>query len=232
MLYRTRENVVRRVREFVFDTTGMQKVVEFRAQKELEDCVGFGEFKEARQFQFDLLKGLGLKPSHSVLEIGCGSLTAGVPVISYLEPSKYVGIDVRTKALDLAWREVSCHGLSSKNPRLIHSLDFGCKELGNATFDFIIAFSVLYHLTDDILHAFFGHVDKRLGGICIANVNTVSENSTWSGFPFVKKPLSYYEEAAKAHGLQTDNLGTMADLGYRSPFEERANTVLCFQRSD
>jgi len=43
--------------------------------------------------QFELLKREGCRPDSTVLEIGCGCLHAGIPLIQYLEKGNYVGVD-------------------------------------------------------------------------------------------------------------------------------------------
>ena len=152
MLFRTRQRIKHRVKELIFDNAGFQEMLELRDRHRLEDAMGFrGQFDEHRRFQIAFLREQGLVPSSRFLEIGCGPLTAGIPVIEYLETGNYVGIDVRSSVLDLAWKEVGKAGLAVKNPRLICSSSFGSTELGAQTFDFILSFSVLYHLNDDIL---------------------------------------------------------------------------------
>ena len=123
-------------------------MLELREKYQLAESMGFrGQFDEHRRFQITFLKEHGLVPSNELLEIGCGPLTGGVPIIDYLQAGDYVGVDVRRSVLDLAWREVGKTELSAKNPRLICSSSFGSAELDGPMFDFILSFSVLYHLT-------------------------------------------------------------------------------------
>jgi SAM-dependent methyltransferase len=151
-------------------------------------------------------------------------------VIQYLDPDRYVGVDVRSTVLDLGWQEIGLAHLSEKNPRLIRSDDFGAAELGGRKFDFIWAFSVLYHLSDEILQNLFSNVGARLvpGGRFVANVQTDVEDSTWLEFPFLKRSVEAYESLAKAHGLKVSNLGTIAERGFRLPGAERNNVLLEF----
>src|SRR5262249_52364147 len=46
------------------------------------------------QLQFELLKREGCRPDSKVLEIGCGNLHAGVPLMQFLEKGRYVGMDL------------------------------------------------------------------------------------------------------------------------------------------
>src|SRR4051794_26028652 len=77
VLERTRHIWKRRIQGRLFDAAGMQALLDERERNTLEDHMGFrGQFPEHRRFQIDELKKLGLRPSNSVLEIGCGPLTA------------------------------------------------------------------------------------------------------------------------------------------------------------
>src|SRR5271165_3310432 len=52
-----------------------------------------GTTKVSGQLQFELLKREGCRPNSKVLDIGCGCLHAGIPLIQYLEKGNYVGVD-------------------------------------------------------------------------------------------------------------------------------------------
>jgi cyclopropane fatty-acyl-phospholipid synthase-like methyltransferase len=209
----------------------MQGLLDEREIQTLEDHMGFhGQLPEHRRFQIEELKRLGLQPPNNVLEIGCGPLTAGIPVIQYLDANHYVGVDVRASVLDVAWQQIGRHELSAKNPRLIRSDDFGADELGDRRFDYVWSFSVLFHLSDDILDRLFAAVAKRLtnDGMFVANVQTDLESSTWLQFPFLKRTIGDYRDAAAKHGFETDDLGTIEERGFRLPGLERTNPLLKF----
>jgi len=233
LLSRTRRRFVHGLKEFVYDKVGLQSVAELREKHRLEDSMGFrGQFDEHRRFQMALLKEQGLAPHHRLLEIGCGPLTAGIPIIAYLEPNAYTGIDVRSSVLDMAWKEIGKAGLSIKNPRLICSSSFGSSELGDQKFDFILSFSVLYHLDDELLASYFAAVQKRLeaaSGVCLANVNTLHDGGTWLEFPFLRRTLEAYRRTAAAHGLEMKSLGEIGGLGFGLCGPERQNELLSFR---
>jgi SAM-dependent methyltransferase len=232
LLKRTRALLKRRAQAWLFDAAGMQDLLDQRERHALEDHMGFrGQWDEHRRFQIEQLRRLGLQTECSLLEIGCGPLTAGIPIIEYLKANNYVGIDVRSAVLDLSWQQVGRSSLSDKNPRLIRSDDFGRTELGDDKFDFVWSFSVLYHLSDEILDQLFCQVARRLRpeGQFVANVMTDMENSTWLEFPFLKRSVDFYRSAAGKYKLRTVNLGSLAELGFRLPSEERNNPLLQFK---
>ena len=208
-------------------------MIDLREKHKLEDSMGFrGQWDEHRRFQMEMLKVQGLKPTHNFLEIGCGPLTAGIPLIDYLEPARYTGVDIRNAVLDMSWREVGKAGLSSKNPRLICSSSFASDELGDQRFDYVYSFSVLYHLSDGILNSYFETVSKRLkpSGVCLANVNTRIPSDKWLEFPFIMRPVETYETIAASHGLETISLGTLQENGFQNQGIERLNPLLKFKK--
>lgn len=233
LLLRTRHNLRRAVKSVIFDKMNLQEVVDARRRHALEGAMGFcGQWDEHRRFQIEFLRKEGMQPSQTLVEIGCGPLTAGIPIIEYLKPNNYVGIDVRSSVLNLAWSEVGAAGLSGKNPRLICSSSFGARELQNEVFDFVLSFSVLFHLNDSLLQQYFDEIVRRLKptGACFAQVNTRLNTSTWLEFPFIRRDVSTYEVMAHAAGLQTKSLGTIETLGFRLRGEEKSNEMLAFTR--
>ena len=235
MLSQTRKRLKFGIKRLVFDAGNLQEIVDTRRRHALEDCMGFrGQWDEHRRFQLAFLKEQGLRPTHRLLEIGCGPLTGGVPIIEFLEPGGYVGVDIRSAALDLAWGEIAAARLSGRNPRLICSSSFGSTELAADKFDFVLSFSVLYHLSDEVLRAYFLAVAERLrpGGRCYAQINTTVDDSTWLQFPFLRRTAAEYTAVAAQAGLRTRSLGTIDSLGFRLGGAERLNEMLVFKGTD
>ena len=53
-------------------------------------------WKMKRDFQIRFLKDMNLQPEHYLIEIGCGTLRGGIPIINYLQKGHYFGADVKT----------------------------------------------------------------------------------------------------------------------------------------
>ena len=83
----------------------------------------------------------GLKPHHQVLDLGCGALSTGVPLIRYLNEGNYVGLDPNGWLIEAALQENS--DLLAKNPIFLYNSDFTITRGG--PFDYVIAHSVLSH---------------------------------------------------------------------------------------
>ena len=50
-------------------------------------------------WQLEVLRGLGLQPSHRLLELAAGSFCAGVRLVPYLQSGHYYGLDLNVRAL-------------------------------------------------------------------------------------------------------------------------------------
>jgi SAM-dependent methyltransferase len=182
--------------------------------------VGPGElWKMKRDFQIDFLKREGLQPQHYLLDVGCGTLRGGIPLIQYLEKGHYHGIEVREEVLREGRQELREAGLEGKAPVLIAT---GVSGVDLTTrFDYLWAFSVLMHLTDELVDDCFRMVAAHLadGGRFYANVNTDLKSQPrgkWQGFPVVRHSVAFYAQAAERHGLQCADIGSLKELGHVS----------------
>lgn len=173
-------------------------------------------WKAKRRFQIDFLRSQGLQPQHSLLDVGCGTLRGGIALIDYLDEQRYVGVEIRAEALDEGRRELADAGLEWKRPELVQSDDLRALHL-NRSFDFVWAFSVLIHMTDDVLNDCFGFVRRHLApdGTFLANVNVGADNQAgvWREFPVIRRNWATYEEIARSHGFAVQNVGCLSDLG-------------------
>jgi len=175
-------------------------------------------WKMKRRFQIEYLKKVGIKSRHYLLDLGCGTLRGGIPIIKYLQKGHYYGVECREQVLDEGKKELIEHNFNHKEPILILSDNFSsieCKQ----SFDYIWAFSVLIHMEDKILDDCLDFVHRHLkpSGFFYANVNIGhSEGGNWQGFPIVYRSLNFYKETASSHGLYVSNMGSLRSLGHVS----------------
>lgn len=130
-----------------------------RTGRHLPRCLGSGSnqrFQRRRALAMrELLVGLGLRPEHTVLDHGCGSLWVGEVLIEYLEPDRYTGLDV----VDDFYREA----LGRLDPTLVAAKRPGFRVGGASPVtapppDLILATAVLLHVPPDELGSFFTHL--------------------------------------------------------------------------
>jgi SAM-dependent methyltransferase len=110
-----------------------------------------GLWDEMGKKQLDYLVSQGLRPEHTLLDIGCGALRAGVHFIGYLGPGKYIGVEKEQKRLDAALRfELTPELRETKKPRLVHMENFDFASLG-VKVDYALAQSVFSHLPLNVI---------------------------------------------------------------------------------
>jgi 2-polyprenyl-3-methyl-5-hydroxy-6-metoxy-1,4-benzoquinol methylase len=171
-----------------------------------------------RDFQRDFLLRQGLAPHHHLLDLGCGTLRGGIPLIAHLESGHYTGIEARAEVLAEARLELREVGLEDRRPALLHCTDLPQLSL-RTRFDFIWCFSVLIHMEDAIAADALAFAARHLSeaGALLANVNEgIAPERDWQGFPVVTRPLAFYAELAARAGLEMRSLGTLAELGHVS----------------
>jgi 2-polyprenyl-3-methyl-5-hydroxy-6-metoxy-1,4-benzoquinol methylase len=233
LLSRTRARLAFAVKDRLFRWGNFQSLLEEKELRMLTQHMGFRhQWDEHRRFQMEIIQREGLKPSSHVMEIGCGPLTLGIPLMQWLDKGHYTGLDVRPAVLGVAHGQVAKAQLAGKNPRLLFSEDFGASELGEAErFEIVWSFSVLFHLTDELLEACFAQVARRLSpdGAYVANINAEMPESTWLQFPFNRRDPAFYGAIAGRHGLRMTERGTLESLGFRLDASEKRNRLLRFE---
>lgn len=178
-------------------------------------------WKMKRDFQFNFLKQVGLLPEHYLMDIGCGTLRGGIPLISYLQEGHYFGLESRRKVLEEGRKELSAADLTDKAPTLLVSEDFGSLEL-NQRFDFFWAFSVFIHMPDPVLNNCLHFVKNylKIDGNLYANVNIGNkQEGSWQGFPINYRSIEFYQQQCVKNGLEMTDLGCLKDLGHVSGVE-------------
>jgi ubiquinone/menaquinone biosynthesis C-methylase UbiE len=122
---------------------------------------------------FSLLKEKGLKPNHSVLELGCGIGTFTSLIIPYLKQGNILALDISDKSIDLAKQTYQ-----SPNTKFI-TADATTYDFEANTFDVIILPDVLEHIPIELHNALF------------SNLQSVLKDK---GFIFIHIPNPYFLE--------------------------------------
>ena len=106
-------------------------------------------------------------------------------------------------------------------------------KLGERTFDYVWAFQVLYHMTDELLEACLDAVSSRMdeSSQFYANVNTESPSGQWQEFPFQQRSIEFYREAVGRHRLAVEDLGQLRDHGYTRKVDGQYNHMLLITRA-
>jgi SAM-dependent methyltransferase len=195
-----------------------------------------GYWDRLQQYQFDFLKRMGLEPHHTLLDIGCGPLQGGLPLIDYLEPGRYCGIDHSREAIAEAHTQLVRAGLVDKNPFLAVSSSFGREELGSSKYDYVWISQLLYHLDSDEIAACFQQVSARLKptgrfyGDIIGSPRVIRHDASWNGYRFFFHSFDLLEDLSRASGLRMTHLGQIGDFGYPQEIDLRTNDIFEFRK--
>ncbi len=153
-----------------------------------------------RPLQLERLIAHGMKPQHTLLDIGCGYLRGAVPIIEYLDEGNYTGTDISPDILSLA--------LPTKKRRtLLISKDNSFDEV-QGTFDFIQANSVLTLLAPDQIEQLLSNVHKVMheGSIFLANLPLSDKIRTRMWKRYYSYPFDWLAKVARNHALKVEHL--------------------------
>lgn len=133
----------------------------------------------------EFLKENGLTTQSRVLEIGCGNLSQGKPLIEFLAPGHFCGIEPNGWLVEAALDRFPA--LESQAPRFAWNTDFDATGF-DTDFDIILAHSVLSHAAHwqlaQLLAATRNVVDEGALFLCSfrrGQVNSLAEEWTYPG---------------------------------------------------
>jgi SAM-dependent methyltransferase len=118
---------------------------------------GARDWEKRGAFQVEMMRALGLRPEHTLLDVGCGPLRGGIHFIGFLDPGNYRGVDFNPSFVDAAHVLLQQAGLPQVIPCVTVISDFDFGALGR-TFDRLLCFSVLNHCVADDRARFFERV--------------------------------------------------------------------------
>ena len=126
---------------------------DMRVQDDPQMAIG-GMWEEHGKWQRAFLIGNGLRPTHRLLDIGCGTGRFARQIVPYLEPDHYTGIDISEQALTYAGQLAQDEGWITHRPTFLRS-DGTLTCVAGQHFDFIWAYSVFTHLPPARIVAIF-----------------------------------------------------------------------------
>lgn len=170
------------------DRSGVERFVRKQANSVIRRVTGRKTYYDAQKFvatdevsggqQADILFSQGLTPDSHVLEVGCGCLSAGLHLIAFLDPDRYVGIEPNAWLHEVSLRRPQAKVIAAaKRPIFIETLDFDPASAGRV-FDFVLSHSILSHAAHWQLGLFLRNVGACLspGGQIFASLYPAEGN--------------------------------------------------------
>jgi SAM-dependent methyltransferase len=135
--------------------------------------------------QLEFLKREGLRPQHTLVDYGCGSLRVGQHLIRYLNPGCYWGLDITDIFIQMGVEQLSPELLAERKPELRIMDPATLSEVRGVKPDFVYSRAVLRHVPPDELEAFFDKLMSVVAqktrcvvtGMSAVDLERVSSNS-------------------------------------------------------
>lgn len=127
--------------------TAYAKHTDMRVQDNPKGAVGaIHDWERHGNLQFNFLRVQGLKPHHTLTEIGCGTGRLARKVVPYLNVCGYTGVDLSQDAIEAAQRLAAEEGWADRKPLFL------CAGMPpDKPADMLWAFSVFIHLPREVM---------------------------------------------------------------------------------
>jgi len=171
--------------------------------------------------QVRFMRRYGLRPTHKLLELGCGALRAGAQFIRFLEPGNYYGYDKEQSLIDAGVKhELPRVGVQEKNPHFftpetVHDLE-------GVQVDYVWSVAVFIHAEPEAVREFLAMAARHLvedgslyatfhpsgngkinHGRPLDKHNAFRQREFWS----IEYPQAMLEEWAASSGLEANYIG-------------------------
>ncbi len=165
-------------------------------------------------WQLNFLKSKGLEPHHHFLDVGCGDLKGGVPLIRYLNEDRYFGLDQNPIAIQQGHLSLSNED-RAKYPSFLIGGDFGIESVGE-TFNTVWA------------HSVFSHIDLSLCGKCMASVFKVLDTGgTFYASYFAAPDGDFWIEPSVYREEGIREIGSMKlTYSFRNPYHHDTDLLI------
>lgn len=149
-----------------------------------------GNWDAIGKLQRDFLVEQGLQPDHRFIDVGCGSLRAGLHLVGYLNPGHYYGIDINASVIQAGYEvELTDEQRAKLPPENLRATDRFDIDFG-VQFDMAIAQSIFTHVSLNHVRLCLYRVAKsmRPGGKFFATFNEQPKDFPLDGITDTPRP--------------------------------------------
>jgi len=164
-----------------------------------------GGWEDTGKMQLDRLVRYGIKPEHTLFDLGCGTLRGGRHIIPFLNTNNYYGNDISQEISFESEKILQIDHLQDKNPHLFLTDNIEFNEVHGKKFDFIHAQSVLSHMPPEDIEQLFINVRKImhsstqfLATFFLSSTGKIYAGNQRKNFYY---PLTWMQDVAKKYGL-------------------------------
>jgi pentatricopeptide repeat protein len=154
---------------------------------------------------FRELKEQGISPGDTVVDYGCGTLRVGRSFIEFLEPDRYIGMDIDQRILDAGLRSLPAELLAAKRP-VLEVISFeSLARVAARRPKWVFAKGVLQHVPPKEVGEFFANVSQLVhaGAVAFIFARCAEESTAVSSKTWLHD-LDQLQAAAARHGMEID----------------------------
>lgn len=155
----------------------------------------------------------GVQPTDLVIDYGCGSLRLAPPLIDYLAPGKYWGMDLAQDFLDLGLSHLDPQMTADKRPRLdVISPDAIARARAERP-RFIASWHVCSKVPENRFEAYLGNIVAMMspGAIALIHFPETGERRKLTGLAWAIPRSRFPETLARLNPLITCEFGAVID---------------------
>lgn len=154
---------------------------------------------------FKELIAQGISPADTLVDYGCGTLRVGRPFIEFLEPDRYIGMDIDQRIIDVGRGNLPAELIASKRPVLEVISPESLSRVAAKQPKWIFSKGVLQHVPPDELNEFFESLAHLVhaGAVAFVFARCAQESTTLSAKTWLHD-LDQLEKAAARHGMALD----------------------------
>lgn len=191
----------------LISSTSLSWVQQMRETRNYKRFITPPEFYDTvGALQFCVLRNLGLRENHYLLDIGCGSLRGGKLFIPYLLPNRYYGIEPEQWLIDEAIdKELGRDMVRIRQPTFSNDSNFTL-SIFHQEFDYLLAQSIFIHAAERQIRRCLAEARKVMKpeALFAANYSVGKENyggDEWSYPNAVKYTREYMASMIEDAGL-------------------------------
>jgi hypothetical protein len=161
----------------------------------------------------DFLRRHGLQPGDLTIDFGCGSLRLAPPLIAYLEPGKYWGMDLAQEFLDLGRDHLPAELAKAKQPRLDVIADRTILRARAERPRYIISWHVCSKVPEHRFDAYIGNITGMMsaGATALVHFPEAATMRKLTGLAWARPRGQLAASAARSNARITCDFGTVVE---------------------
>ncbi|MEZ5830457.1 MAG: class I SAM-dependent methyltransferase [Dongiaceae bacterium] len=161
----------------------------------------------------DFLLKHGLQPGDLTVDYGCGSLRLASPLIGFLAPGKYWGMDLAQEFLDLGRAHLSPELAKTKQPRLEVISDEVVRRAHAERPRYIISWHVCSKVPENRFDAYIGNIVAMMtpGATALVHFPEAAEMRKQTGLAWARPRAQVVETVARANPNITCDFGAVVE---------------------